>query len=219
MNDNKQILKYCPNFYKIINFNPISGDELSEKIIKIYQEYIPLRISWLIWSADFFVKKVVKKVQKNLEVKKKVVPLQSQTKNGVQQTSSLARKVHWKDCFTVQEASTEKIQFIEKRWFFWKNWECQWQAKNYIKIYNEEFDPGSGWTLAAGLTHASRGAACSNFRVWMTATGARVRNAWATCPFQGDNRWKRRLIPHGINFRHLWLIKEFRKRIGSRDIS
>ena len=23
--------------------------------------------------------------------------------------------------------------------------------------YNEEFDPGSGWTLAAGLTHASRG--------------------------------------------------------------
>jgi len=40
MNDNKQILKYCPNFYKIINFNPISGDELSEKIIKIYQEYI-----------------------------------------------------------------------------------------------------------------------------------------------------------------------------------
>ena len=24
-------------------------------------------------------------------------------------------------------------------------------------IYDEEFDPGSGWTLAAGLTHASRG--------------------------------------------------------------
>ncbi len=24
---------------------------------------------------------------------------------------------------------------------------------------NEEFDPGSGWTLATGLTHASRGAA------------------------------------------------------------
>ena len=26
-------------------------------------------------------------------------------------------------------------------------------------LYNEEFDPGSGWTLAAGLIHASRGAA------------------------------------------------------------
>ena len=24
-------------------------------------------------------------------------------------------------------------------------------------IYNGEFDPGSGWTLAAGLIHASRG--------------------------------------------------------------
>ena len=29
-----------------------------------------------------------------------------------------------------------------------------------VKIfYNEEFDPGSGWTLATGLAHASRGAA------------------------------------------------------------
>ena len=26
-------------------------------------------------------------------------------------------------------------------------------------LNNEEFDPGSGWTLATGLTHASRGAA------------------------------------------------------------
>ena len=24
-------------------------------------------------------------------------------------------------------------------------------------LYNGEFDPGSGWTLATGLTHASRG--------------------------------------------------------------
>ena len=30
-------------------------------------------------------------------------------------------------------------------------------------IYNEEFDPGSGWTLATGLTHASRGAARGGF--------------------------------------------------------
>ena len=33
---------------------------------------------------------------------------------------------------------------------------------NFLKIfYKEEFDPGSGWTLATGLTHASRGAAWS----------------------------------------------------------
>ena len=30
---------------------------------------------------------------------------------------------------------------------------------SYNFFYNEEFDPGSGWTLATGLTHASRGAA------------------------------------------------------------
>ena len=32
-----------------------------------------------------------------------------------------------------------------------------WWSKDII--YNVEFDPGSGWTLATGLTHASRGAA------------------------------------------------------------
>ena len=81
--------------------------------------------------------------------------------------------------------------------------EVSGQAKRYKRLYNEEFDPGSGWTLAAGLTHASRGAAWRNLRVSLMATGARVRNAWATCPYQGDNRWKRRLIPHSIGFRHL----------------
>ncbi|MBE6147970.1 MAG: hypothetical protein E7167_00445 [Firmicutes bacterium] len=40
MSENKQILKFCPNFYKIINFNPIMGDELTERIIRMYQEYI-----------------------------------------------------------------------------------------------------------------------------------------------------------------------------------
>ncbi len=33
-----------------------------------------------------------------------------------------------------------------------------WKDKKN-NFYNEEFDPGSGWTLAGGLTHASRGAA------------------------------------------------------------
>ena len=36
--------------------------------------------------------------------------------------------------------------------------EYKLKSGSYI-IYNGEFDPGSGWTLAAGLTHASRGAA------------------------------------------------------------
>ena len=40
MSGNKLILKYCPNFYNIINFHPIEGDELTEKIIHLYHEYI-----------------------------------------------------------------------------------------------------------------------------------------------------------------------------------
>ena len=49
-----------------------------------------------------------------------------------------------------------------------KNIPSKLRLKNGAKqlaqtIYDEEFDPGSGWTLAAGLTHASRGVlgACS----------------------------------------------------------
>ena len=51
-----------------------------------------------------------------------------------------------------------------------------WKKETKIKKYNEEFDPGSGWTLATGLTHASRG------RSLRTETGARVSNAYVTCP-------------------------------------
>lgn len=40
MNGNKQIISYCPNYYDIINFNPIEGDELTGKIIDIYRSYI-----------------------------------------------------------------------------------------------------------------------------------------------------------------------------------
>ena len=50
---------------------------------------------------------------------------------------------------------------------FWqRNTNEQWSRRscpvrqNYKYIYySEEFDPGSGWTLATGLPHASRGAA------------------------------------------------------------
>lgn len=40
MSENKLVLRYCPNFYKIINFNPMEGDELSYRIIHMYQDYI-----------------------------------------------------------------------------------------------------------------------------------------------------------------------------------
>lgn len=40
MNINKQIVSMCQNFYKIVNFEPLEGDIITEKLIRIYQEYI-----------------------------------------------------------------------------------------------------------------------------------------------------------------------------------
>ena len=68
-----------------------------------------------------------------------------------------------------------------------------------IKLLFREFDPGSGWTLAACLTHASR----TGFTRWRDfgqilgeLSGGRVSNAWATCLTLGDSSWKRLVIPH-----------------------
>ena len=40
MNKNKQILKHCPNFYKIMNFEYYDDDKLSEKLIGVYHDYV-----------------------------------------------------------------------------------------------------------------------------------------------------------------------------------
>jgi len=36
----KKVLKYCPNYYSIIEFNPLKEDEITKSIIRIYREYI-----------------------------------------------------------------------------------------------------------------------------------------------------------------------------------
>ena len=89
--------------------------------------------------------------------------------------------------------------------FYLRNWplnskrdkRCQqhlWSESNFIR----EFDPGSGWTLAACLTHASRTRyKDGSFRTEdLVLSGGRVSNAWETCPVPGDTSWKRLLIPH-----------------------
>lgn len=40
MNNNKVVLKYCPNFYKIVNFNYDESDYITEKLFSIYEDYI-----------------------------------------------------------------------------------------------------------------------------------------------------------------------------------
>ena len=43
MKKNKQILKHCPNFYKIVNFEFFEDDKLSEK----YRKMIPLKMVYI----------------------------------------------------------------------------------------------------------------------------------------------------------------------------
>lgn len=38
--NNKEIVNMCKNFYKIVNFEIMEGDNITAKLIKIYQEYI-----------------------------------------------------------------------------------------------------------------------------------------------------------------------------------
>ena len=152
--------------------------------------------------------------KKSLQERKRFVSLQSQNGRGPRVASVLQRKFIEKT-----EGSTSKYREKRKnreRWFLKRSEASGASWKNRI-IYKEEFDPGSGWTLAAGLTHASRGAARGSNT--LAATGGRVRNAWATCPYPGDNHWKRCLISHNNNERMLnvWKIRQI--RIGSRDIS
>ena len=40
MNKNKFVLSNCPNFYRIVNFDYFEDDNVTEKLIKIYENYI-----------------------------------------------------------------------------------------------------------------------------------------------------------------------------------
>src|SRR5262245_281900 len=62
---------------------------------------------------------------------------------------------------------------------------CVW-----VGFFHGEFDPGSGRTLAACLTHASR--AERPFRGY--SSGERVSNTWVTCLRLWDNSGKPGLI-------------------------
>ena len=40
MDNSKEILNHCPNFYKIVNFDFFEDDNFTASLIKIYREYI-----------------------------------------------------------------------------------------------------------------------------------------------------------------------------------
>lgn len=56
MNKNREVLKHCPHFYTIINFEYYSDDIVSEKLIDIYEKYI--------FSTDITVLENVNRIEK-----------------------------------------------------------------------------------------------------------------------------------------------------------
>ncbi len=55
MHKNKQVLRHCPNFYKIVNFEYCMDDKLSEKLLDVYQEFV--------FKADLTKKSEVAKLE------------------------------------------------------------------------------------------------------------------------------------------------------------
>src|SRR5919199_5427141 len=86
---------------------------------------------------------------------------------------------------------------------------CQWFAAVPI-FFNGEFDPGSGRTLAACLTHASR--TVRPLRGY--TSGERVSNTWVTCPQLWDKPGKPGLIPDRTRPRMVAGGKFFRLGMG-----
>ena len=93
---------------------------------------------------------------KNLEVKKKSLPLQPQSRND-------SERVLW-EIYIIQQVVQVlgklifRIDTVNRVWL-WTTITDSGARILRNNLNNEEFDPGSGWTLATGLTHASRGAA------------------------------------------------------------
>ena len=85
MKKNKLILRHCPNFYKIINFEYLEDDKLSEKIINIYHDYVfkvnldnktevakleQLDLILNKYIDDYFFRKELKACMKNIRIRK-----------------------------------------------------------------------------------------------------------------------------------------------------
>ena len=133
----------------------LAGTQGSEKRIS------PERSSWKTFSKKNF--------EKIWRERKNALPLQTLSRwNGSSRKDSSLKDFRltnedvvqevvlcimymWDETRTVNNLKRiKRIGFLKQRQQYSKEWKI---------FYNEEFDPGSGWTLATGLTHASRGAA------------------------------------------------------------
>ena len=112
-----------------------------------------------------------------------------------------------KELYILNKVKEAKIKIARKG--------CNRRKSDIIKIFRE-FDPGSGWTLAACITHSSRTE--SDHLILREAvirlSGGRVSNAWATCLYVRDNVGKLTLIPHNTLVPHDTDVKDLLHRDG-----
>lgn len=79
MNKNKIILQYCPNFYKIINYD-FEGDSLTDKLIKVYKKFI-----FTIDIEDMKEVKIANQIDKILAKYIEDYQFRKELKNGLKQ--------------------------------------------------------------------------------------------------------------------------------------
>ena len=92
MNKNKLVLEMCPNFYRIINFEYFEGDLVTEKLIKIYEDFI--------FKADINNREEAKVVKKIDYVLGKYID------------DNLFRRKMQKEIFNVRISSTYKNKLL-----------------------------------------------------------------------------------------------------------
>ena len=163
-----------------IPHNPHASD-FQKKTLKKLSTRKTLKINTLPKIAKKFFKKTLQNIWSLL---KNAVPLHSQIRNNAYHANKIAKckclkmsceidlwqELHktfvekYKRQMSIQKNVRVKVTCQFQRIGKTESW-AQTENKTKTLYYNEEFDPGSGWTLATGLTHASRGAAC-----WLLAT-------------------------------------------------
>ena len=132
--------------------------------------------------------------------------VQSKTKNRKIQVLKYVRQIsnNSKENYILKQSKKEQIM-LER--IYWLN---RLERAAQIQFFRE-FDPGSGWTLAACITHSSR-TECSN-----TLSGGRVSNAWVTCLQVGNNSWKRLLIPTIMQSDRMFGLPKHREMCSKMD--
>lgn len=87
MKNNKLVLKYCPNFHKIVNMNFQEGDNISNKLVSIYEDFIfkadvtNIEDINLIKDIDYVLNSYIDDYSFRSEVQKKIFTIKIK-KNG-----------------------------------------------------------------------------------------------------------------------------------------